>query len=473
MTAWLEESIDEPGLRQALQDVLTKYPSTINTIKGLIDHYTAKLALVEQAEPDSKKRKTNHHNTLEITAPPTHTIIASIIDVSFNIPARKKFNIVITNSNLQLVNSKTQIPEYEYLLDDVEIASCTPTPDKAQKNYTFALFFKNKAHQKEEGENTPAAITATESVVFNIQDKADLVVTRPGHQTDQILGQDKHLALIEILQKDARLSVTQPSGQLFTSTVTSPTTGKREHDRLYVNVFLRSKQGSLFFLPEGVLYGFKKPTFIIPVKSISSIVVSTITQHTFDLSLILKKGANVLGAPLSSISTTSTSSSSSSNSNSNSNPSSGVKNKDEKEQTTTIEFSMIERSEYDGIDEYIKRSKIHDKSMSEETKAPEPKQKAVGSKENSATIAEKDIQNNNKTISSNNYDDDDDDEEDEDYDPSNYEKDLNYGSDSRSEGDSDDFSEDDDIEDEIEDQDQAQDQDQDGNNSGDQLEDSD
>ncbi|KAL0080863.1 hypothetical protein J3Q64DRAFT_1681506 [Phycomyces blakesleeanus] len=412
MTAWLEESIDEPGLRQALQDVLTKYPSTINTIKGLIDHYTAKLALVEQAEPDSKKRKTNHHNTLEITAPPTHTIIASIIDVSFNIPARKKFNIVITNFNLQLVNSKTQIPEYEYLLDDVEIASCTPTPDKAQKNYTIALFFKNKAHQKEEGENTPAAITATESVVFNIQDKADLVVTRPGHQTDQILGQDKHLALIEILQKDARLSVTQPSGQL-----------------LYVNVFLRSKQGSLFFLPEGVLYGFKKPTFIIPVKSISSIVVSTITQHTFDLSLILKKGANV----------------------------SGVKNKDEKEQTTTIEFSMIERSEYDGIDEYIKRSKIHDKSMSEETKAPEPKQKA----------------NNNKTISSNNYDDDDDDEEDEDYDPSNYEKDLNYGSDSRSEGDSDDFSEDDDIEDEIEDQDQAQDQDQDGNNSGDQLEDSD
>ncbi|KAI9014430.1 hypothetical protein CLU79DRAFT_767564 [Phycomyces nitens] len=381
MSAWLEESIDDPGLRDAVQDVLASCPSSICAFKGLIDYYNSKLALNEQSpEPEPKRHKSNH------------TVVTTILDVSFNIPARRKFNIVITTSHLQLINPKTQIPEYTYPLEEIQIGACTPTPDKAQKHYTFTLFVKNQD---------------SEAIVFNIQDKGDLVIKTPG-QEDRVLSQAKDITLTQIFQNDAHLSITQPSKELFTSSVVSPTTGKREHERLYVNGFLRNKEGSLFFLSQGVLFGFKKPTFLIPVKHISSIVISTVTQHTFDLSLKLKKNMGVYGAPLSSIT-------------------GGAKNKEEDQ--TTIVFSMIERSEYIGIDAYIKTSGIHDNSMTEETKAPESKLKSIGQKDNV------DTQENGMVGEDG---DDYDEENDHDFVPSDYNDDpLEYDTDASSEGDED------------------------------------
>ncbi|XBW38796.1 hypothetical protein QEN19_004380 [Hanseniaspora menglaensis] len=93
-----------------------------------------------------------------------------------------------------------------------------------------------------------------------------------------------------------------------------------------VNSHIKSKEGTLYFLPDHLLFGIKKPILILPIASISSINYSTITRLTFSLTLIL-------------------------------------------ENESVVEFSMIDQQEYDRINSYIVNKHVNDKSMSNELKA--------------------------------------------------------------------------------------------------------
>ncbi|KAG1060136.1 hypothetical protein G6F42_028073 [Rhizopus arrhizus] len=126
------------------------------------------------------------------------------------------------------------------------------------------------------------------------------------------------------------------------STGVSSTTGKLE-DRSHVIGYLKAKDGFLFFLPTGILFGFKKPTLFFPISSLASTVITNITQRTFDLTLTLRPESKVLG-------------------------SAGFRTTKEGDDDT-VQFSMIEQSEYGGIEAYTKKLNINDHSMAEERKA--------------------------------------------------------------------------------------------------------
>ncbi|KAI9315090.1 histone chaperone Rttp106-like-domain-containing protein, partial [Dichotomocladium elegans] len=159
--------------------------------------------------------------------------------------------------------------------------------------------------------------------------------------------------------------------------------------------YLKAKEGSLYFLPRGILYGFKKPTVFFPFSCIASTHYCGIMQHTFNIALVLHKGQRPLGSTFAS------------------SPSSS---KDDEE--ITVEFSMIEQSEYSGIDAYIKTTGINDKSMSEELRAPEVKTKNA---ESSTQFTTQELN------------DDDEEENDDDFHPSDDDEDpLEYDSEAES-----------------------------------------
>lgn len=110
--------------------------------------------------------------------------------------------------------------------------------------------------------------------------------------------------------------------------VTNPFQDNASSDTLslMVNAHIKSKEGTLYFLPEHLLFGFKKPILLLNLCRIKSVNYSTITRLTFSLNLIL-------------------------------------------DNDTTIEFSMIDQQEYDRINSYISMKRINDQSLSESLKA--------------------------------------------------------------------------------------------------------
>ncbi|KAG0193125.1 hypothetical protein DFQ28_006348 [Apophysomyces sp. BC1034] len=344
MASWLVESVDDPQLCDSVNNLISLHPESQTVVQALVAYYNAKLTA---DEPQRKKRRIDQT---------TENIVATITDLSFQQPTRKKYNLVITTSHLQITLPNAEVIESEWPLKDFKLGVYVPTPDKP--SYTFALF-RNQ--------------TSEEAIVFTLQDKGSATIRRPG-QPDEIVNSDKHQVIARILTDSARIQFTTPSAQVFRSTGVSATTGKPQ-DRCHVNVYLKTKE--------------------------AGIAVSGVTQRTFDLAIKLEKAKIPLGSM--------------------------SKQAADEEEEITLQFSMIEQSEYEGINAYINKTGINDKSMDEELKAPEPKSRKEETDEEGNPILGD--ERNTKAM-------EEDEEHDEDFEPSDDDEDpLEYDTDASGDGD--------------------------------------
>ncbi|CAO3681170.1 unnamed protein product [Rhizopus stolonifer] len=365
MAIWLDNSIEDLELRQSVKDLIKTYPESANVIERLVTYYN------DKDNRQAKRLKVDQDSLIKGQ-------VLRLSDVSFQSPARKKYDLIITTSHLILYNPKLEIIESQYLLNDLALGVCLPTPEKTNKSFTFALFPKNE-----------------EGIVFNTQDKVDIHIEKNNEK--QVLTTDKHEAIVQLLTTHAGISITQPSREVFNCKSVDS-----KEEKAYVVAYLKAKDGFLFFLPTGILFGFKKPTLFIPTCSLSNHAVTSITQRTFDLVFTIKKDSVLYGNP---------------------NFRSTKDGEDE-----TIEFSMISQEEYAPIDAYIKQAGVNDQSMSEERRAVSTK------KEN-----DDDDDNNNSNDTNKNVlhinNEDEDSEADENFEPSDNEDDdpLEYDTDAEEE----------------------------------------
>lgn len=130
----------------------------------------------------------------------------------------------------------------------------------------------------------------------------------------------------------------------------------------FVQAHRGTKEGLLYFLPNQILFGFKKPILLFKSEDIDSISYSSITRVTFNVTLVLKDGEK-------------------------------------------FEFSMIDQNDFANIDGYIKNRQVLDNSMSEALKA-----KPLTKNQESGALAEAE-QQFPEGFEEGEVDDDDDDEE--------------------------------------------------------------
>lgn len=101
---------------------------------------------------------------------------------------------------------------------------------------------------------------------------------------------------------------------------------------MHVKGFRGSKDGYLFFLPNGILWGFKKPLLFIPLDRVAAVSYTSVLQRTFNMVVEVFVGDG--------------------------------------EATEEVEFGMIDQADYEGIDEsYVKRNRLQDRSMADARKA--------------------------------------------------------------------------------------------------------
>ncbi|KAI4286570.1 MAG: hypothetical protein L6R35_004183 [Caloplaca aegaea] len=285
-----------------------------------------------QQQPSlSKKRKLEDVNDQS----PTLDQADTIADVSFSIPQRKKLKLSLGRNpeqgSIKACNPSTNETEFGITWRNIEHCVCVPVPEKAQPQWNFCIF------PKEGG-------GGDEQILFTIPGgnvKGDTI-----HSDTQFSPDESYKDVVmRMMNQRLKRKISEPNEKEFVSQVAQAY--RKGEKAVHAKAFRGSKDGYLFFLSSGIVWGFKKPLAFFPFHAITSISYTSVLQRTFNLNI-----------------TTTTTSSSSSKPPPSPNPTDAVV-----VVVVEIEFSMIDQADFAGIDAYVRRHQLQDASMAEQRRA--------------------------------------------------------------------------------------------------------
>ncbi|QLL32540.1 hypothetical protein HG536_0D00620 [Torulaspora globosa] len=363
MDPFLEKLPDE--LRSKVIGVVNIVPESLPVFEQLYMHAS------ENADQARKVRKLDgEEGQLENTAPDKNQIIFSIKDASVLSPIRKKLNFILHLSPQTgkpmlslLKNGKPELTIKD-LRTNIKMATFLPVAEKQNYIYIF-ISYENSVSGK-----------YTEPILMTLNKNALLEQFKESGLLDSSV--DDFSNCVEYMRKQAILAGFRISDPFFSSQ-------RAANESFHVECHRGTKEGTLYFLPDHLIFGFKKPILLFQSVDIEAITYSSITRLTFNVTLITKGEQK-------------------------------------------FEFSMIDQNEFAKIDEYVKRKQVKDKSMSAELKA---KSKSKGGQQNNegdnvpSALEEAAQQMENEATAPNIRLGSDDDEEDENFEG---ESDLSDGS---------------------------------------------
>lgn len=320
-----------------------------------------------------------------------------------------------------------------------EFVLYTPIPEKQQLNFNYILFPRNTALASTKS-FPPADF---EPLVFSVpatSPKPGVVggyAAQTAGQVSDSYSSLMHWAISSQLQSvnNTTASIVATDPRVFSSAVRQPHRPKEK--AVHVRAHRGSKDGYLFLLPNGILWGFKKPLLFIPLERINAVSYVNVLQRTFNIMVEV----DVSHAPPQQEQPK--------------NGPAGTEWEEEARPTTEeIEFSMIDQEDYATIDEsYVRRHGLNNRSMAEGRKAKRQLRENAKADAADAADASHGTNANGESLGENLTqlalaeqllgEDEDDEEDEEDYDP---------GSEGESEGEGSSSGEEDDDDDEEEDE---------------------
>ncbi|GAB7344837.1 hypothetical protein MBLNU457_3290t1 [Dothideomycetes sp. NU457] len=287
---------------------------------------------VTSEEPASKKRKIDPSDTsvqypgsVKKPTPSTsyvrdeeteHLLFSA--EASFAVPVRKKLSVSFYQSAKEGpgyggLEVKGGDVRYGFRWADIDHAFLLPAPEKAQRAQNFVVILNRK--EKEE-----------DQFMWTVPETVPKGMNLPEGET-----------LVTVMRRtiDAQLkphgkAVTIPEDDEFASAVVQ--SHRKGEAAYHVKAFVGSKDGFLFFLSTGILWGFRKPLSFYPFSAIESISYTSVLQRTFNL--VIATNPSPAGEP-----------------------------------GQSVEFSMIDQLDFAGIDAYVKNHGLNDASMARERMA--------------------------------------------------------------------------------------------------------
>ncbi|KAI5780239.1 hypothetical protein DFH27DRAFT_592895 [Peziza echinospora] len=272
--------------------------------------------------------------------------LLTVTDISFSIPQRKKFTLEVTAEGVLAVTNGAEGRKVEWCVRwrDIKTTILLPVPEKAARQFNFCIFPHNS-----EGidTTTTTADPSPEPCVFTLPDTPPKTASGPYLTTpalDPTHTQTYTSLLTALFNAHLRTPIATPSKSEFVSAIPQP--HRKGEAAFHVKAHRGSKDGYLWFLPEGILWGFKKPLAYFEFVRIESVSYTSITKRTFNLNIHVHTHVPGAGGG--------------DNNNNNSKNSS----KDQE-----VEFAMIDQADYAGIDMYVRKHRLNDKSMAEMRRA--------------------------------------------------------------------------------------------------------
>ncbi len=297
-----------------------------------------------------------------------------------------------------------------------EHAFYLPVPEKSQAQYNYILF----PHNSFLPNRTPTA-TDLEPLVFTVPATAPKPGSVNGTMAAAAAGVSGHLRQPLPLGADhphaIRRQQDDPDRVLGCQGLP-----QRSTQRLSAQREGRARQGVPrqqgrvpFFLPTGILWGFKKPLLFLPLDKIAAVSYTNVLQRTFNV--VVELEANADG------------------------------------KVEELEFAMLDQEDYQGINEtYVSRHGLADRSMAEQRKAKrelaENAKKGAGDGEADAVGEDDMTELQRAQLEAEQQLQDDEDEEEEDYEPGSEGDSEGSGESSEEDGDDDDQEDEDEDEEE-------------------------
>ncbi|RAK98382.1 putative negative regulator of DNA transposition (Rtt106) [Aspergillus ibericus CBS 121593] len=416
----------EPALKKRVYDAIAHTPQHVPLFEDIAKYTTSLLARtatgpvrpveVVSDGPALKKRKLQNGDATKTQSPgdvKADTPLQFYMqDVSFAVPQRKKLTLEVTAGHgfLRARNQTSKEVEFGVQLDKIQHVLCLPVPEKNQRQFNFCII-----PQYADGVNSPPeGVTAPEAIVWTVTDgPPKAAFSGDGQQ----LGMNNEETTDKIIQRVlndnlSQTKVVRPDERQFVSAM--PEAHRKGEKAYHVKAFRGSKEGYLFLLSTGILFGFKKPLVFFAFENVDSISYTSVLQRTFNL--------NVVARPTSS------------------------------DETQEFEFSMIDQADFSGIDEYIKKHGLQDASLAEARRAKRYNVNGAKTEDDAAANEEGGVEEESELQKAQRELEDQEDEDEEDYDP---------GSDSDSDG-SGSSSDDDDDQDEEGDMEEDDDKEEEG-----------
>ena len=282
-----------------------------------------------------KKRKLDSDDADTTTSSESTTLqgtpLATLPDLSFSVPQRKKFTLVLTSSGIAATLPTTGKVEWSVEWSNIKTICLLPVPEKAVRQLNFVIFPHG-------AEGVDAATSKRDPAVFTIPENA-----APKATTGPALGDSKYDAssyqslLTSIFNAHAppAAKVISPIKSEFQSALPQP--HRKGEPAFHVKAHRGTKEGYLWFLGSGVVWGFKKPLMFIEFVQIDSVSYTSITKRTFNLNIHIHPGKDAGGG--------------------------------EDTGGGEVEFAMVDQADYTGIDEYVRKHRLNDVSMAEMRRA--------------------------------------------------------------------------------------------------------
>ncbi|KAK1982489.1 hypothetical protein LZ30DRAFT_749321 [Colletotrichum cereale] len=345
---------------QRLDAVFQSRPDILQAIQKAADT-PARIALfnnianfvheqINGPEPASKRRRvdegptngfkaTNTNGVVPSTAPKSsgtgnaadEEVLLEIKEISVSVPQRKKYDLCFTTNHLyaRAPNTTAPVEGIIYAWEDIEYAFYLPVPEKTQVQHNYVLFPR--------GTCLPTKTSPEkEALVFTVPSTPPKQGTIGGPRASAASAvSDTYRALFDwaltthLSSAGNRTEIVAADPNKFHSLVRQP--HRPNEKAVHVKAFRGSKDGYLFFLPNGIFYGFKKPLVFLPIDRIVAFSYTSVLQRTFNIVVeVFTEG----------------------------------------DATEEIEFGMLDQEDYGGIDEsYVKRHGLQDRSMAEQRKA--------------------------------------------------------------------------------------------------------
>ncbi|KAI9652672.1 MAG: hypothetical protein M1831_006659 [Alyxoria varia] len=318
-----------------LENLLQSQENTIKNLQASLSEATnpGKRKVTETtpaAGENGKRLKTEHAQWTNVK------VVCSAKDVSCSVPVRKKLNLEFVQGDsreaggIRALNPASGDTEYALGWDEVEQVVLAPVPEKAQPAYSYVVLPAPNSSTLESLVWTVTPSGAPKGFSFGSGDSVgedDTPISVFDRALNQHLGRyGKHIV--------------KPDGKVFISSIVQA--HRKNEKAFHVKAFRGSKDGFLYFLPTGILFGFKKPILYFPFSLITSISYSSILQRTFNLTIT---------ACLQPSATSSESAQAS------------------QEDTTDYEFSMLDQADFSGVDAYVKGHGLNDASLAASRRA--------------------------------------------------------------------------------------------------------
>ncbi|KAH6603769.1 hypothetical protein Trco_007215 [Trichoderma cornu-damae] len=329
---------------QSRPDIIAKIsqaadsPGRMALFNEIVDYVYERLQ--ENLEPAQKRRKVGTETNgspgggqAALSDAADEAVLLEIKEISVSMPQRKKLEICFTANHLyaRAPGTTAPLPGISYAWRDIEYAFYLPVPDKAQVQHNYVIFPKGTCLPAKNG--SPASV---EPLVFTVPITAPKQGTIGGTESAAAAAvSDTHKSLFHwalgrrLKAAGSAVKIVSADPNKFCSMVRQP--HRPNETAVHVSGFRGSKDGHLFFLDNGIFWGFKKPLVFIPTNRIAAISYTSILQITFNMVVEIFT--------------------------------------EEDGKTEELEFGMLDQRDYGGIDEYVKMNRLQDRSMAEQRKA--------------------------------------------------------------------------------------------------------